>query len=249
MMKLKGAKVLLTGATGGLGREAALAFAETGATVYALDIQKEKGAALEQAAADLGVLHYVHQDLRDQEGLRRSLESLVARNGGIDVLINNAATYPAKPFEQYSIEEYRAVQQVNVEAGIVCTQVLIPGMKRHKHGRIINIASITFYGGWPNLYPYVASKAALVGLTRAWAREFGPFGVTVNAISVGAIPTDAEKIHPDPEGYNRFVLEHQSLKRRGQPTDIARVMIFLASDYAGFMTGQLLNVDGGWVMQ
>ena len=116
-------------------------------------------------------------------------------------------------------------------------------------GRIVNVASVTFYGGWANLSPYVASKAALVGLTRAWAREFGAYGITVNAIAPGAFPTDAEKIHPDPDGYTRFVLDHQAVKRRGRPDDIAQALLFLTSDRAGFITGQTLNVDGGWVMQ
>src|SRR3546814_7871130 len=93
----------------------------------------------------------------------------------------------------------------------VCSSDLARGW-----GRIVNIASVTFYGGWALLSPYVASKGALVGLTRAWAREFGPDGVTVNAIAPGAFPTDAEKIHPDPDGYPRFVLDHQAVKRRGQ---------------------------------
>ena len=92
------------------------------------------------------------------------------------------------------------------------------------------------------------SKGALIGLTRAWAREFGPYGITVNAVSPGAFPTDAEKIHPDPEGYTRFVLEHQAVKRRGRPGDIANALMFLASERSGFITGQTLNVDGGWVM-
>ena len=86
-------------------------------------------------------------------------------------------------------------------------------------------------------------------MTRAMARELGPHGITVNAVSPGAFPTDAEKIHPDPEGYERFVLEHQSVKRRGAPEDIANAMLFFAAEGSGFVTGQTLNVDGGWVMQ
>ena len=141
------------------------------------------------------------------------------------------------------------MQRVNVEAGVVCVRAALPGMRARGWGRIVNIASVTFYGGWANLSPYVASKAALVGLTRAWAREFGAYGITVNAIAPGAFPTDAEKIHPDPEGYTRFVLDHQAVKRRGRPDDIAQALLFLTSDRAGFITGQTLNVDGGWVMQ
>jgi 3-oxoacyl-[acyl-carrier protein] reductase len=247
-MNLNGKRVLLTGATGGLGWDASLAFVRSGAEVLALDIQPEKGRRLEEAAKGSGMLTYLNQDLRDVEGLILKLESVVSGRGSVDILVNNAAIYPAKAFEEYSWDEYRAVQEVNVEAAIGCVKALLPGMKRQRYGRIINVASITFYGGWPNLFPYVASKAALVGLTRAWAREFGAAEITVNAISVGAIPTDAEKIHPDSAGYNQFVLDHQSLKRRGRPEDIANAMLFLASDDASFVTGQLLNVDGGWVM-
>src|SRR3546814_6213834 len=114
-----------------------------------------------------------------------------------DVVINNAAIYPSKPFDEFTVEEHQAVQRVNVDAGIVAVQVALPTMRARGWGRIVNIASVTFYGGWALLSPYVASKGALVGLTRAWAREFGPDGVTVNAIAPGAFPTDAEQIHPD----------------------------------------------------
>jgi 3-oxoacyl-[acyl-carrier protein] reductase len=188
------------------------------------------------------------RDLSDLVALAAGLKAVSQREGGFDIVINNAAIYPSKPFEEYTIEDHQQVQRVNVDAGIVCVQTALPGMKAKGWGRIINIASITLYGGWARLSPYVASKAALVGLTRAWAREFGPYGVTVNAIAPGAFPTDAEKIHPDPEAYTRFVLEHQALKRRGMAKDIADTLMFLASDMSSFITGQTINVDGGWVM-
>jgi NAD(P)-dependent dehydrogenase (short-subunit alcohol dehydrogenase family) len=176
------------------------------------------------------------------------LEAISREAGGFDVVINNAAIYPSKPFEDYTLEEMQKVQHINVDAGIVCVQVALPHMREKGWGRIINIASVTAYGGWALLSPYVQSKGALIGLSRAWAREFGTYGITVNAISPGAFPTDAEKIHPDPEGYTKFVLEHQAVKRRGSSRDIASALMFLASDEAGFITGQTLNVDGGWVM-
>lgn len=194
------------------------------------------------------VLTVCEADLSDLGELRSRLEAVSHEVGGFDIVINNAAIYPSKPFEDFTLEEQQAVQRVNVDAGIVCVQVALPHMRKNTWGRIINIASITAYGGWANLSPYVQSKGALIGLTRAWAREFGPYGVTVNAVSPGAFPTDAEKIHPDPEGYTRFVLDHQSVKRRGDPSDIANALIFLASQESGFITGQTLNVDGGWVM-
>ena len=249
-MDLSGKKILLTGAIGGLGWDSALEFVRAGGRVFALDINLDKGRLLEQQAAKIGPgsLVYVNQDLREQDQLLRTLQSIVQREGEIEILVNNAAIYPSKRFEDYTLDEYRLVQQVNVEAAVLCCQALLPGMKQRGYGRIVNVSSITFYGLLPSLYPYVTSKASLIGLTRAWAREFGPFGVTVNAICPGAFPTDAEKIHPDPEGYTRFVLDHQALKRRGHPQDIASALLFFASDRSGFVTGQVLNVDGGWIM-
>lgn len=249
-MSIAGKRILYTGAAGGLGTPATQAFVAGGATVIAADRGADKLAALHASipADDRHRLVTLDTDLSDLARFRADIARAEAGLGGIDVVINNAAIYPSRPFEDYTIEEHQAVQRVNVDAGIVAVQVALPGMKARRWGRILNIASVTFYGGWASLSPYVASKGALVGLTRAWAREFGGDGITVNAISPGAFPTDAEKIHPDPEGYTRFVLDHQAVKRRGTPVDIAATLAFLASDDAGFITGQTLNVDGGWIM-
>lgn len=249
-MSISGKTILYTGAAGGLGLATTVAFLDRGAQVVAVDNNAEKISALEASVppSSRSRLTVLRSDLDNLDRFRADLEATAQDVGGYDVVINNAAIYPAKPFEQFTIEEHQAVQRVNVDAGIVAVQVALPGMRAKQWGRIVNVSSVTFYGGWALLSPYVASKAALVGLTRAWAREFGAYGVTVNAIAPGAFPTDAEKIHPDPEGYTRFVLERQAVKRRGTPLDIANALAFLASDEAGFITGQTLNVDGGWVM-
>ena len=222
-----------------------------GARVICVDIDEAKIAALEAGRR------------RSSRAASRSSGStsatLPACERGLDGAASSARastsssttrrSIPSKPFEEFTLADYQAVQRVNVEAGVVCVRPRCRACAQRGWGRIVNVASVTFYGGWANLSPYVASKAALVGLTRAWAREFGAYGITVNAIAPGAFPTDAEKIHPDPEGYTRFVLDHQAVKRRGRPDDIAQALLFLASDRAGFITGQTLNVDGGWVMQ
>jgi 3-oxoacyl-[acyl-carrier protein] reductase len=247
-----GKTVLLTGAAGGLGLPTTVAFLSRGATVVAVDNNEEKISRLLEAAREhdrsAGKLLVLRADLSDLVGFQAGLANTAGATGGFDIVINNAAIYPSKSFEDYTIGEHQAVQKVNVDAAIVAVQVALPGMRAKSWGRIINVASVTMYGGWAMLSPYVASKGALVGLTRAWAREFGPYGVTVNAISPGAFPTDAEKIHPDPQGYARFVLDHQAIKRRGTPADIANALAFLTCDEAGFITGQTLNIDGGWVM-
>ncbi len=244
-----GRTILYTGAAGGLGLPTTLRFLAAGARVVAVDNDPQKNDRLREAAADSADrLVIAPVDLSDLSSLEEGLQSLSARVGGFHVVINNAAIYPSKAFEDFTLDEHHRVQRVNVDAAVVATRVALPGMRQRAWGRIINVASITVYGGWPLLSPYVASKGALVGLTRAWAREFGPYGVTVNAIAPGAFPTDAEKIHADPEGYARFVLEHQAVKRRGQSDDIATALMFLASEESGFITGQTLNVDGGWIM-
>ena len=249
-MDFSGKTVLLTGGAGGLGVDTALGFAGAGARVIVVDIRDDAGATLPTRAPDAGGSIICERvDLADLGDLPAQLERIVAEQGGVDILINNAAVYPSKPFEDFTLDEFRAVQSVNVDAHVQCAMSLVPGMRARGWGRILNIASITVYGGWDRLFPYVSSKGALIGLTRAWAREFGQYGVTVNAIAPGAFPTDAEKIHPDPEGYTRFVLDHQALKRRGDPRDIAGTLMFLASDHASFITGQTINVDGGWVMK
>lgn len=250
-MEFSGKTILLTGAAGGLGTEVAIAFAERGGRVLAVDIDDAKIAALVQRAATLpaGRLRAERIDLAQSDAVRSRVAALAEEVDGIDIVINNAAIYPSRPFEAYTLAEWEAVHRVNVVSAIANIQAALPGMRRKAWGRIINVSSITFYGGWSNLAPYVMSKGSLVALTRAWARELGTDGITANCIAPGAFPTDAEKIHPDPEGYTRFVLDHQSVKRRGAPRDIAEAMLFLASDRAGFITGQTLNVDGGWVMQ
>jgi 3-oxoacyl-[acyl-carrier protein] reductase len=245
---LAGKTILYTGAAGGLGLKTTLAMLRTGAKVVAIDNDDIKIAALREASTGIHGLTVAKLDLSDLAGLRTGLDQLSAEVGGFDVVINNAAVYPSKPFEDFTIEEIQFVQRINVDAGIVCVQVALPHMKAAGRGRIINIASVTLSGGWSDLTPYVQSKGALVGLARSWAREFGKHGITVNAVSPGAFPTDAEKIHADFAAYEKRIYDHQAIQRRGTPGDIANILMFLASDASSFITGQTINVDGGWVM-
>src|SRR5215212_301965 len=141
------------------------------------------------------------------------------------------------------------VMAVNLKGYFMCARAVYPHMKERGRGSIVNVASITFFIGWTLLIDYVASKGGFVGFTRTLAREVGPDNINVNAIDPGAFPTDAEKIPPDQEGYNRWVLEQQSIKRRGTPEDIGNLVAFLASDASSFITGQTIGIDGGWMMR
>jgi 3-oxoacyl-[acyl-carrier protein] reductase len=171
MNDLKSRKILYTGGAGGLGLPGVLAMLSQGATVVVLDRDPVKIESLREATKELsGKLIIKAVDLGDESELRAAVSSAITEVGGFDTLINNAAIYPSKPFEQYTLEEYKLVQRINVESAVICTQMVLPDMKAKKFGRIVNITSITFSGGWDNLSPYVASKGALLGLARTWAR-------------------------------------------------------------------------------
>jgi len=244
MYDFKNRRVLLTGAAGGLGAPLAGMLESAGAQLVALVLEKTDGGIPEAPNARI-----LAADLSDTTALEQIVQAEIDANGAIDTVINNAAIYPKSEITQLTPEEMMEVFQVNVNAACVLTRICAKDMKLNGFGRIINVSSITYDIGFKELTAYVASKAALIGVARTWARELGPSGVTVNAVSPGAFQTDAEKIHPDPEDYNNFVLEQQALKRRGTPEDFGNVVMFLASEQSGFVTGQNIRVDGGWIMR
>ncbi len=251
-MELNGKHALVTGATGGLGVAESEALARAGAAVLMLDLKGAEAADAINAGlpAEAPKVRYVHCDLADPKAAQALVRDLDREAGGIDVLINNAAINPLKPIDRYPLEDYERVQAVNATAAVALAQAVVPSMKRKGSGQIVNICSVTLNGGWSDFTAYVASKGTLLGLTRAMARELGKFGIRVNAVSPGAIPTALEKaVWADQlESYEKFLLEHQALKYRGLPSDIAEAILFLISDRARFITGQNLSVDGGWWM-
>lgn len=246
---LEGRVAIVTGAGGGLGEGICSALASSGAAVAAVDVARDKAERVAERVSRNGARCVAFEaDVSDRSSVEEMAKRVTGKFGDVDILVNNAAIYPIRPWTEIREEEWDEVLAVNLKGYFLCARAVFPHMKARGHGRIINVASITFFIGFANLLDYVSSKGGVVGFTRTLAREVGPEKITVNAVSPGAFPTDAEKIHPNPDEYNRWVLDQQSIKRRGTPEDVGNLAAFLASDAASFITGQTIEIDGGWAM-
>jgi NAD(P)-dependent dehydrogenase (short-subunit alcohol dehydrogenase family) len=232
---------VVTGAGGALGRAIARRLAADGYTVAVADVNAD---SVQATRREIDGARAWTLDLRDADAVGGFFDAV----GDTAVLVNNAAIYPARPFLDIPLAEYDDVHAVNQRGYWLCAQAAARQMTRSGGGAIVNIASIVAHGGWSGLASYAATKGAAIALTRALARELGPAGIRVNAVSPGAFPTAAEEIHENPEVYNQFVLDHQALKRRGTPDELAAVVSFLAGPDSSFVTGQTIEVNGGWVM-
>ena len=245
-IQLLGRRVLVTGAARGLGESFARALIAAGATVTLSDVLHARGQAL---AAELGArAHYVSIDLMDGDAIQQGVAAAARVMGGIDGLINNAAITNSggKTMEQITPVVWDQVMAVNVRGTWLVTVAATPHLAASGSGRVVNIASDTALWGAPRLMAYVASKGAVISMTRAMARELGAQGITVNAIAPGLTLVEATQYVP--EARHDQYLQGRAIQRPQLPEDVNAAALFLLTRASGFITGQVLPVNGGFVM-
>ncbi|WP_313805920.1 SDR family NAD(P)-dependent oxidoreductase [Sphingobium sp.] len=250
--RLEGRIAAVTGGGRGIGFGTALRLAREGAVVIILE--QDKG-LMEQAVADLKAeglsAHGFAVDISDAPAVDATFKTIAQTIGPPAILANVAGICPFAAVEAIGADEWHRVVAVNLTGTLLCCQAVIPHMKRAGFGRIVNTASGVFRDGTLGAPHYVATKGGVIGLTRALATELGAFGITCNAVSPGPIATEATaSLMNDGSGMTELMknlLAKQAIKRIGQPSDVAAAMAFLASDDAGFITGQTVEVNGGFV--
>ncbi|MBZ0281054.1 MAG: glucose 1-dehydrogenase [Anaerolineae bacterium] len=245
--------VIVTGAAHGFGRAISLAFAQRGAQVWACDVLADELQETRRLCIEAGGQCEVRTvDITQPEACKSFVAEASGAYGLVDILVNNAGGVlgqVAQPLEQVTPEQWNAIFAVNTSGAFYLSQAVTPGMKTAKHGRIINISSgagltISLTG----IQAYAAAKAALISLTRQLGHELGTWGITVNCIAPGFVrsnPNTERQWQSYGEAGQRELVESIALKRLGHPEDIAHAVLFFASDYAGWITGQVLAVDGG----
>lgn len=244
MFSLKDKVALVTGASQGIGRETALALAEAGAKVAAAARNEEKLAALvQEIAAKGGAAVAVKMDVADAEQVKAGFKSVLEKFGKLDILVNNAAITRDGLAMRMKPDDWDAVIRTNLTGAHFCTQQALATMIRARAGRIINIASVVAQTGNAGQANYVAAKAGLIGLTKAIAVEIASRNVTVNAVAPGFIETPMTDVLSDK--IKEELKTRIPLGRLGTGRDVAAAIVFLASDEAGYITGHVLDVNGG----
>jgi NAD(P)-dependent dehydrogenase (short-subunit alcohol dehydrogenase family) len=252
MGRLQGRVAIITGAAHGnraaIGAVYAKALAAEGAQVTIADVKDGAPVVAEIAAAGGSALAIV-TDVRDEHSAAEMVARTLERFGRLDVLVNNAglgSNIPPIPITELSAADWDEVMAVNVRGAFLCAKAAVPAMKKAGYGKIINIGSSTMLSGLPERLHYVASKGAILAMTRAMARELGPFGIRVNTVGYSLISntvSDAEfRAHPEKEA---MILSARALRHAIFPRDLVGTLIYLASAESDAMTGQFLNIDGG----
>lgn len=250
---LAGRTVIVTGGARGLGAACCRAMAGRGARVVVADRLDEGGAVSDELVAGGGEALFVPTDVADEHSTRELARAARERFGGIDVLVNNAAIYMdlerKTPFEEIPTETWDRVMAVNARGPFNCAKAVAPAMRERRWGRIINVSSSSVHQGIGGFAHYVTSKAAVIGLTHALARELGPAGICVNAIAPGLLSNESSRaLNRQDDGYLARAGAARALGREMDADDVVGTIAFLASPASAFVSGQTFIVDGGGVM-
>ena len=244
-MRFENKSVIITGGGGKIGKAYAMAFAQEGAKVSLPDAASAD--LVVKAIKDMGgTAISMNCDVSNEKSVKTMVDETVKQFGTIDVLINNAAYFMTVwkgPFWEMTVEEFDKAMPVNVRGSWLCAKAAVPYMQKQKKGKIINISSNVALTGNPNYIHYVTSKGALIAMTRAMARELGDYNICVNTVSPGFVVTEGRQVDP---AYEKVRAQQRSIKRSQVETDLVGTVLFLSSPASDFMTGQLLNVDGGF---
>ena len=252
-MRLKDKVAIITGAAHGIGKAYARRFTEEGAHVVIADIDGAAGDAAAKSLLDSGAPAWAcRTDVRSFSDVEALMQETVKRFGRIDILLNNAAIYVTQklwkgPVEELAIDEWDRVIEVNLKGVFLCSKAVIPIMKQQKSGKIINIASGTFFSGSGNMPHYTTAKGGVVALTRVMARQLGEWGINVNCMTPGSTMSE-ESVSDEVLKRREGSVDKRAFRRIETPADIVGTALFLASSDSDFITGQLLVVEGGGVM-
>ena len=245
MSRLEGKRALVTGASRGIGRAIALRLAAEGASVAVNYHSGEDEAAsvVSEITASGGTAIAFQASVASAEEANRLVDATVEALGGIDILVNNAGITRDNLLMRLSEDDWDAVLDTNLKGAFLCTKAAIRPMLRQRSGRIVNMSSIVAITGNPGQANYTAAKAGLIGFTKTIAREVASRGITVNALAPGFIET--QMVEAIPEDLRKQILERIPLGQFGTPDDVARSVVFLASDDGAYITGQVIGIDGG----
>lgn len=245
MFDLAGKTAIVTGGSRGIGRATSVALAQAGALVLVNYRSNEEAARetvrlIEETG---GRAELVAFDVADPDSVERSIKEAVTRHGRIDILVNNAGISLDQLLLRVSAKDLQMTWATNVNGAVYCAKACIRPMMKNRWGRIINLSSVVAESGNAGQAVYASSKAALLGLTRSLAREYASRGITVNAVAPGFIETDMTADLP--EAARQGIVDQTPLGRIGRPEEVAAAVVFLASDEAGYITGQVVRVNGG----
>ncbi|MEM2210295.1 MAG: 3-oxoacyl-ACP reductase FabG [Nitrososphaerales archaeon] len=247
-MKLKGRVAIVTGAGRGIGRAIAITLAREGANIVVNDIDLQ---AAEETVKIIKAMGYEALAIKADVSNKNEVDSMIKKTleafGRIDILVNNAGIFSSTLIENITEQQWNRIMDVNLKGVLLCSQAVIKTMKNQRFGKIVNITSLAGkVGGIFSGADYAASKAGVICLTKSLAKQLAPYGINVNAIAPGVIETDMTKYWP--KEVKESFLKQIPLGRFGKPEEVAEVVLFLVSDASNYITGEIIDVNGGYLM-